>query len=35
MGNYVAGALAQATIAALTAYIVLTILGVPFAAPSR
>ena len=33
VGNYVAGALAQATIAALTAYIVLEILGVPFAAP--
>ena len=33
VGNYVAGALAQATIAGLTAYIVLTILGVPFAAP--
>ena len=33
VGNYVAGALAQATIAAVTAYIVLSILGVPFAAP--
>jgi predicted PurR-regulated permease PerM len=33
VGNYVAGALAQATIAAVTAYIVLKILGVPFAAP--
>jgi predicted PurR-regulated permease PerM len=33
VGYYVAGALAQATIAALTAYIVLEILGVPFAAP--
>jgi predicted PurR-regulated permease PerM len=33
VGNYVAGALAQATIAGLTAYIVLTILDVPFAAP--
>ena len=33
VGNYVAGALAQATIAAITAYIVLEILGVPFAAP--
>jgi predicted PurR-regulated permease PerM len=33
VGNYVAGALAQATIAGLTAYIILTILGVPFAAP--
>jgi len=33
VGNYVAGALAQATIAALTAYVVLKTLGVPFAAP--
>ncbi len=33
VGNYVAGALAQAALAALLAYIVLTILGVPFAAP--
>jgi predicted PurR-regulated permease PerM len=33
VANYVAGALAQATIAALTAYVVLRILGVPFAAP--
>ena len=33
VGYYVAGALAQATIAALSAYIVLKILGVPFAAP--
>jgi predicted PurR-regulated permease PerM len=33
VGNYVAGALAQATIAALTAYVVLSVLGVPFAAP--
>jgi len=33
VGNYVAGALAQATIAALTAYVVLKLLGVPFAAP--
>jgi predicted PurR-regulated permease PerM len=33
VGNYVAGALAQATIAAITAYVVLEILGVPFAAP--
>jgi predicted PurR-regulated permease PerM len=33
VGNYVAGALAQATIAGLTAYIMLKILGVPFAAP--
>jgi len=33
VANYVAGALAQATIAALTSYILLKILGVPFAAP--
>ena len=33
VANYVTGALAQATIAAITAYIVLRILGVPFAAP--
>jgi predicted PurR-regulated permease PerM len=33
VGNYVAGALAQATIAAITSYIVLKILGVPFAEP--
>jgi predicted PurR-regulated permease PerM len=33
VGNYVAGALAQASLAAVTAYIVLSILGVPFAAP--
>jgi predicted PurR-regulated permease PerM len=33
VGNYVAGALAQAALAAVLAYIVLTILGVPFAAP--
>jgi predicted PurR-regulated permease PerM len=33
VGNYVAGALAQATIAGVTAYVVLMILGVPFAAP--
>jgi len=33
VGNYVAGALAQATLAALSAYIVLKLLGVPFAAP--
>jgi predicted PurR-regulated permease PerM len=33
VGNYVAGALAQASIAAILAYIVLKILGVPFAAP--
>ena len=33
VGNYVAGALAQATIAGLTTFIVLSILSVPFAAP--
>jgi len=33
VGNYVAGALAQATVAGLLSYIVLSILGVPFAAP--
>jgi predicted PurR-regulated permease PerM len=33
VGNYVAGALAQAALAALLAYVVLKILGVPFAAP--
>jgi predicted PurR-regulated permease PerM len=33
VGNYVAGALAQALLAAVTAFAVLTILGVPFAAP--
>jgi predicted PurR-regulated permease PerM len=33
VGNYVAGALAQATLAGVTAYIVLQILNVPFAAP--
>jgi predicted PurR-regulated permease PerM len=33
VGNYVAGALAQATLAGITSFIVLTILGVPFAAP--
>lgn len=33
VGNYVAGALFQATLAGITSYIVLTILGVPFAAP--
>jgi predicted PurR-regulated permease PerM len=33
VGNYVAGALAQATIAGVTSFIVLKILGVPFAAP--
>ena len=32
-GNYVGGALVQATIAGITSFIVLTILGVPFAAP--
>ncbi len=31
--NYVAGAIAQAAVAAILAYIVLSILGVPFAAP--
>jgi len=33
VGNYVAGALAQATLAGVLAYLVLLILGVPFAAP--
>ncbi|MGI8632658.1 MAG: AI-2E family transporter [Solirubrobacterales bacterium] len=33
VGNYVAGAVVQATIAGLTTFIVLAILGVPFAAP--
>lgn len=33
VGNYMGGALLQATIAAIVTYIVLTILGVPFAAP--
>jgi predicted PurR-regulated permease PerM len=33
VGNYVGGALLQALIAGVTAFIVLTILGVPFAAP--
>ena len=33
VGNYVAGALFQATLAGITSYIVLSILGVPFAAP--
>ena len=33
VGNYVAGAIAQATIAGVTTFIVLKILGVPFAAP--
>jgi predicted PurR-regulated permease PerM len=33
IGNYVGGALLQATIAGVSAYIVLSILGVPFAGP--
>jgi predicted PurR-regulated permease PerM len=33
VGNYVGGALLQATIAGLSSFIVLTILGVPFAGP--
>jgi predicted PurR-regulated permease PerM len=33
IGNYVAGALLQATIAGVSSFIVLTILGAPFAAP--
>jgi predicted PurR-regulated permease PerM len=33
VANYVGGALAQATIAGLTSFIVMTILGIPFAAP--
>ena len=33
VGNYVAGALIQATVAGVTAFIVLTILGAPFAGP--
>jgi predicted PurR-regulated permease PerM len=33
IGNYVAGALVQATIAGVSAFVVLTILGAPFAAP--
>jgi predicted PurR-regulated permease PerM len=33
VGNYVAGALIQATIAGLSAFLMLTILGVPFAGP--
>ena len=33
VGNYVGGALLQATLAGLTAFIVLTILGAPFAGP--
>ena len=33
IGNYVAGALLQATVAGVTSFIVLTILGAPFAGP--
>jgi predicted PurR-regulated permease PerM len=33
IGNYVGGALLQATIAGITTFIVLTVLGVPFAGP--
>jgi predicted PurR-regulated permease PerM len=33
IGNYVGGALAQATIAGITAFIVMEILGIPFAGP--
>jgi predicted PurR-regulated permease PerM len=33
VGNYVGGALAQATIAGLTSFVVMTILGIPFAGP--
>src|SRR5205085_12178207 len=33
VGNYVAGALAQAAIAGITTYLVLLVLGVPFRAP--
>jgi predicted PurR-regulated permease PerM len=33
VANYVGGALAQATIAGITSFIVMTILGIPFAAP--
>jgi predicted PurR-regulated permease PerM len=33
VANYVGGALAQATIAGVTSFIVMTILGIPFAAP--
>jgi predicted PurR-regulated permease PerM len=33
VGNYVGGALAQATIAGITAFIVMKILGIPFAGP--
>jgi predicted PurR-regulated permease PerM len=33
VGNYVAGAIAQATVAGISTFVVLLILGVPFAAP--
>jgi predicted PurR-regulated permease PerM len=33
VGNYVGGAIAQATIAGITSFIVMTILGIPFAGP--
>jgi predicted PurR-regulated permease PerM len=33
VGNYVAGALAQAVVCGITTFLVLTLLGVPFAAP--
>jgi predicted PurR-regulated permease PerM len=33
VGNYVAGAIAQATVAGISTFVVLVILGVPFAAP--
>jgi predicted PurR-regulated permease PerM len=33
VGNYVGGALAQATVAGITAFIVMKILGIPFAGP--
>ena len=33
IGNYVGGALAQATIAGIAAFVVMTILGIPFAGP--
>jgi predicted PurR-regulated permease PerM len=33
IGNYVGGAVAQATIAGVTAFVVMTILGIPFAGP--
>ena len=35
VGSYVGGAIAQATVAGLTAFLMLSILGVPFAARSR